>query len=585
MQKIKLLDKELINKIAAGEVVERPASVVKELIENSLDAGATSISVEIESGGLDVIRITDNGSGMSPEDAKLSIRRHATSKIATVNDLHNISTLGFRGEALAAISSVSVFRILTRQKGAVGATEVKVNDGEVVLNQAAGSEGTVIEIKGLFHTVPARKKFMKTGSTEFRFIHQAVVQQVLLTPHVSWKLLHNKKMILDLPAVSDWKDRVISILGTDLGKNLIEINHQRGSLILSGFLVHPALAREKSKDQYLFVNKRPVSDYVLSKAIKEGYGNHIAYGMKPAFVLQISIAPDLVDVNVHPRKSEVKFADPSSIYRELLRSVRDSLSSIATDPVQIASFESRPGSRSKTYSLNISPKPSEKSIHQSFEFQKQLSPHRSSLQRKTFFTEGSELNEIEEGWRLLGQAHDSYLIAETPNGIMMIDQHAVAEKILFEELMLHIDEPKTQSLLVPTLIELSANQKALIDSFGGELASMGIEGEMFGGNSYRLSGMPQNVKAKEIKKFFLDILDDMNEEIFSKAPSLKKRQEELAKMASCRGAIKFGDPLSLEEQIQLLKDVKRLNIVACCHGRPAIIKMTKEQLNKQFHRP
>lgn len=604
MPKIQKLDPALINKIAAGEVVERPASVVKELIENSLDAGATEIIVDIENGGLDLIKITDDGVGMTPEDAKISLERHATSKIQSLADLNNILSLGFRGEALAAISSVSLFRLVTKQADADMATEIVFKDDQISDKPASGVTGTMIEVKGLFHSVPARKKFMKSGQTEFRHILTTVMNQALLTPDVSWKLTHNQKELLNVKSVPDWRQRVEDLLGKKETDQMIEVKHQRGSLIVSGFIFHPAVARDNLKSQYLFVNKRPVSDYVLNKAIKEGYHNHIPHGAKPGYVLQVSIAPDLVDVNVHPRKSEVKFADPSGVYRELLVSVRTALSTVAANATQgsdaiftapkstssytLKSTSSRPQPSSSSSSFQL-PTFSNRSSSSSFPSQKQMMSSSSIVQKQNLqqFEMPTQKDDLlsQKGWILLGQAHDAYLIVQTNDAILFVDQHAVAEKIIFDQMMAHLDEPKVQSLLVPSLIELSHEQKALVVEYNEVLASLGIEGELFGGNSYQLTGIPQNVKTKDLKNFVLGILDDMSEQDLAKSPSLQKRQEELAKMASCRAAVKFGDGLSIEEQIKLLTDLIEMNITACCHGRPVLFRIDRDKLDREFCRP
>ena len=267
MSEIHLLDQNLINKIAAGEVVERPASVVKELIENSIDAESTSIKLELENGGIDLIRIIDNEKGISPEDAKMSIQRHATSKIRTVDDLMSLSTLGFRGEALAAISSVSHFRLNTKQSDDIAATEVLVKDGKTTVKKSSGADGTIIEIQGLFYSVPARKKFLKSANTEFKHVLDVFTRQALLHPHIAFSIIHNGKVISDYPISSDWKERVQQLLGKDLGEDLIDLHHQRASLRIKGFLVHPAKAQKNRNLQYLFVNNRAVSDYLISKAV------------------------------------------------------------------------------------------------------------------------------------------------------------------------------------------------------------------------------------------------------------------------------------------------------------------------------
>lgn len=580
---IKLLDQELINKIAAGEVVERPASVVKELIENSIDAGATSIAVEIKNGGLDLIRVTDNGCGMNEEDAKMCIRRHATSKISDVNDLHNIKTLGFRGEALAAISAVSQFRLLTRQKEQVGAVELAISNRQLKTRQSAGPEGTVIEARGLFYTVPARKKFLKAPNTEFRYIAEVFTHQALMLPSVHFKLIHNGKTSADYPAVKKWKTRAEAVLGRDMSKNLIEFSHRRGSLLIEGFLAHPALARQRSNQQYIFVNGRPVKDYILNKAVKDGYHHHIAHGLQPSFVIKISIAPDLVDVNVHPRKSEVKFADPRSVYRELVVGVKEALSAIAAEPRAMMLDDSSRERRSRQFFQQIqSPRNSDTA---SMEHSHRLIFEKTVSVGAQHRGDQKEANITDLGdWKLVGQAHNSYIIVQSSEGVLIIDQHAAAEKILYEKLLEHLSEPKKQSLLVPVLVELNAEQLAVISENADLLQALGIEGEEFGGKSYRVTALPQDLDLSDVKRFVFELIDDIRDEGVSKIPSLEERQRKLAKYAACRGAIKFHDPLTVSEQVQLLKDIRRYNVIACCHGRPVMVSLTKSDLNKQFHR-
>jgi DNA mismatch repair protein MutL len=583
MPKIQLLDKNLINKIAAGEVVERPASVVKELIENSLDAGASTITIELEEGGIHLIRVTDNGCGMDPYDAEKCLEKHATSKIARVEDLHALTTMGFRGEALAAISSVSEFLLRTRTEEAVGATEVKAINGEVSVGQGAGVKGTMIEVKGLFHSVPARKKFLKAASTEYRNIVDVVSAQAMLTPQISWKLIHNGKTTLELQAVTDVKDRVVQMLGKELGSNLIEVNHQRASLQLTGFISHPSLSQANSKDQYLFVNGRPIKDYILAKAIKDGYGTHLNNLQKPAFVMQISIAPDLVDVNVHPRKSEVKFADTSGIYRELVVAVKKALEN--TEEVAFQSVASMPAMRkpaSPKVSYDLKTSATQPSSQAMPIFRPKMQVKQKAF-RQTIHQEAVVQEEV-SGYKLLGQIHDSYLVLETPTGLMLLDQHAVAEKVLYEELLAHQEVSKIQQLLVPIVIELSAKQQSFVQDQQDVLEALGVEGEFFGGSSFRLTGLPQELAVKDIKAFFMQLLDDLEHDGIGKADSLEKRKQQAAKYMACRGAVMFGDPLTREEQLQLVKSMQEGQIMTCIHGRAAVFELSKDELNKKFHR-
>ncbi|HEX9664593.1 MAG TPA: DNA mismatch repair endonuclease MutL, partial [Patescibacteria group bacterium] len=313
--KIKALSQDLINKIAAGEVVERPASVVKELLENSLDAGSNQIAVEIIKGGQDLIKVSDNGQGMTREDAELAVQRYTTSKIAELDDLFNINSFGFRGEALASIASVSRFKLQTKIDQELVGAEIEIIDGETIINEIGWETGTTVTVQNLFFNVPARQKFLKTQSTEFNHILDLFSGYALLYPDISWKLIHNDKTILNLPKAKDWLTRIEAVLGADIARELLPVAFDGWEIRIKGFVAKPALSKSNSKSQYIFVNNRPVRDYLISMAVRDAYTTLIPRGEYPVFVLKIDIDPGLVDVNVHPRKSEVKFLDTRLIYR------------------------------------------------------------------------------------------------------------------------------------------------------------------------------------------------------------------------------------------------------------------------------
>lgn len=580
MASIRILDQALINKIAAGEVVERPASVVKELVENSLDAGASEMRIDIEHGGLGLIRVTDNGCGMDAEDLRLSVQRYATSKIQRIEDLNHLESFGFRGEALAAIAAVSDFTMISRRAQDTGAMLLSFEQGKARLRPAAGSVGTVVEVRGLFHTVPARKKFMKTPATEFRHILTIVSQQACLHPHVSWVLSHNGEVVFDAPVAKDWKDRVASLLGKDIAKDMLTVRHQRASLIVTGFLGHPSRAGVSRADQYVFVNRRPVQDFLLLKAVRQGYSHHMEPNKQPAFVVHVSIAPDLVDVNVHPRKSEVKFADPSGVFREVHHAVHEALEAVATRVVEMSQGSvGRPGQGTVSFTAN---KPSAADLFQT----KSAWEYAHTVARPQTQTAAAvNMPTAELGdWKLLGQLHRCFLLVESSEGLLVIDQHAAAEKILYERMLAQQDQVRQQALLMPLVVELTPAQFALVMENQEALKTLAIEVEEFGKHTVRLTGVPQDMEMHDLKKFFLELVQDMQEE--GKGPaSLAKRRESLAKMAACRGAIKFADALALAEQLKLLADIRRYNITACCHGRPVMKKLTLEQLRREFHRP
>ncbi len=592
MAKIHLLDQNLINKISAGEVVERPASVVKELVENSIDAGADQITVEIEEGGHRLIKVIDNGSGMSPDDAQMALRRHATSKIRELNDLHKISTLGFRGEALAAISSVSSFRLLTKEETSLAATELHVIEGQITSKEAAGQTGTIIEVKGLFDTVPARKKFLKSANAEFRQIVDVFTRQALLLPNISFKLTHNGKQIASYAKTDNWKHRVQDVLGPDLSKELVELHYQRASLVLNGFLGYPSSARERQTEQYLFVNGRAVSDYTIARAIQQGYGTLIANGFKPAFVVHLTIAPDLVDVNVHPRKAEVKFADPSAVYREVYHAVKQVLSRLVAESVSSGTADYSDAQISQTSQANPQlahypefgggmsakndgPHSIQGGLSFSFKTQKQSFPSQVREEDKEMGLLGT--------WKLIGQSHNCYLIVEDGQDLLMIDQHAAAERVLLEKLLALGSKPKVQQLLVPEVFELSAKQWSLLTEQMDMLSSLGVEGEEFGERTFRLTGVPQDLTIKDLRHFFLNLLEEMEQDT-SRPSSVEERRMAIAQMAACKAAVTFHQPLTREEQLQLMADIQTYNAVSCCHGRPTIFGLSVEELNKKFHR-
>ena len=326
MSKIKLLDEDLINKIAAGEVIERPASVVKELIENSLDAGATRINIEIKDSGKKLIKISDNGSGMSSEDAKKSIIRHATSKISNVDDLFAIQTLGFRGEALASIAAVSKMSIITKQKDELEAFNFVVEGGKEISSGTLGAEtGTIIEIVDIFFNTPARKKFLKTDSVELRHIVEIVLKYALINENVSFRLKHDKHELLNSPAVESYRNNLASIYGTGLAKELLEVNYQDELVKITGFIAKPFAARNDKNQQHLFVNKRWIRNEDITKAIYEGYHSLLFVGKHPIYVLNLDINPLKIDVNVHPAKTEIKIEQKKEIYYSVLKAIRETL--------------------------------------------------------------------------------------------------------------------------------------------------------------------------------------------------------------------------------------------------------------------
>jgi len=587
---IKKLSPDLINKIAAGEVVERPASVVKELVENSIDAQADLISIDLEKGGTNLIVITDNGTGMSKDDALLALERHTTSKISTLDDLFNIQTLGFRGEALASIASVSQFTLETKTKAGIEGTKLTFNNSQLTINPCGCDQGTKIIIKDLFYNVPARKKFLKTPLTEYNHILEIITNYALIYPGTSFKLTHNKSLIFNLPKTNSWLERLKQVLGQDIAKDLIPIE-QKGTIEITGFIGKPEIARQNRKSQYVFVNKRAVNDFLIAKAVKESYGSLIPRELNPVFVLNLQLPPKLVDVNVHPRKAEVKFKDSQEIYLAVLQAVQKSLTANLLPP----QIKFAPGQTGKIYSLKptafseiYKPKVSYQQnlnnlkaptnrVSQALEFSKQI-----------LGEEFTEQKAVVGDWRLLGQIHNAYLLVEAPQAILIIDQHAAAERILYEKFKAEYSQAghKSQKLLLPLNLELSHKEVEILNQSLEFLKNIGFEIEIFGANTFIVNAVPQVLDKLDIKQTILGLINDLEEHDFNQAKSIEDKKDLVIKYAACRTAVKFQDKLEIKEQIRLLEDVLAMmdKINTCPHGRPFIMELTLDQLAKNFKR-
>ncbi|MCX6743331.1 MAG: DNA mismatch repair endonuclease MutL, partial [Candidatus Parcubacteria bacterium] len=558
MPQIKKLDQDLINKIAAGEVVERPASVVKELVENSIDAKADQISIDLEKGGTDLIVIQDNGTGMSKEDAKLAIERHATSKISNLEDLFNIQTLGFRGEALAAISAVSQFTLETKIKDSTEGTKLSIIHCKLSIESCGCPEGTKITIKDLFYNVPARKKFLKTPLTEYNHILEIITHFALINPQISFNLTHNKTLILNLPKTNSWLERIKQVLGQDIAKDLLAIK-QQGTIEISGFIGKPEIARQNRKSQFIFVNNRAVSDFLIAKAVKDGFGSLIPRELNPIFVLSLKLPPKLVDVNVHPRKAEVKFKDTNEVYLTVLKTIRECLAA----NLMPARLNTEPGQPIKTYTLK--PQAGTQTFRPSVSYQQNFK----NIQARP-------------------SQHNSYLMVEAPSAVLIIDQHAAAERILYERFKSEFATTniKSQKLLLPLTLELSHREIEILKQSLGFLNDLGFDLESFSGNSFIVNAVPQELDKLDIKQTILGLINDLEEHDFNSSKSIDEKKDLVIKYTACRTAVKFQDKLEPAEQIKLLQDVMTMmdKINTCPHGRPFIMELTLDQLAKNFKR-
>ena len=617
MSRIKILPEILSNKIAAGEVVERPASVVKELVENAIDAGATKITVDIAQGGRNLIRVSDNGSGMSHDDALLAIERYATSKIHTEDDLYAIRTLGFRGEALPSIASVSKFTLITKDRDSLAGTEIYIEGGKVKkVSDAGASQGTMITVDHLFFNTPARRKFLKTVITEMGHIADGVSCQALSRPDIHFRLTHNGKEILNWPAVQTPIIRVGHALGSDLESFLHPLDFQNDTVALTGWTSDPSVTRGTSQKIHLFVNGRLIHDRGLQYALFEGYRGRIMKGRFPVAVLFLTLAPDQVDVNVHPAKHEVRFADQRQVYE----SVRTAVSGI---------WETRPKSSSKP-SIRPSwpdsgtqpPEEAAPAIQETLDvaFKPLSRPHGSQIAPdppapNTVDTRGEYRNpepfpdfpaKIDPPFRpapplarqgglwtrkkfadaaVIGQFNNTYILCEGDGELIVVDQHAAHERIAYERLKSsrRSSQPSMQKLMIPETFDLGYREAAVIGQMLGDLNSLGLEIEGFGGNTFVVKSVPAQLADREIKPLIIEISEAMT--TYGHAPGLEDAIDQCLILMACHSAIRAHQSLSLKEMKELLVQLDGCdNPYHCPHGRPTSIHWPVSMLEKNFKR-
>ena len=584
---IKILPDHVINKIAAGEVVERPASVVKELIENSIDAGATEIFIDIEEAGRRLIRITDNGIGMSKEDARTAFQRHATSKIADDADLESIRTMGFRGEALSSIASVSHVRLLSAMKGATSGALIEIEGGKVkAISEAAAPQGTTLEIGHLFYNTPARRKFLKSPATEFSHILTTVSRQAMAHPAIRFRLIHNKKGVLDLPPALSIKERVFQLSGGEIAESLIEFDGGRDSVHVQGLIGRPGSTRSDKTYQDFFVNRRAVKNPSLTHALYSAYGDMLMRDRHPIAFIFLEIDPALVDVNVHPAKAEVRFRNQSQLHdlvrdviREGLRGMSPSSATTHADGVResmsnyLQSAEcgarnaewrnaiSRSAALGQTQQMNYSAGPDANFTHSELR-----TPHSALLHP-------------------LAQVHDSFIIAQSQEGMAIIDQHAAHERVLFERLQgqFGAGQIPVQDLLVPDQIELGPAQSTVLAEYLPELSRLGFLVEDFGNNVFMIKAVPVLLVGANYKQLLLDILDEVN--VHGKSGKIEEVRDEMLSVMACHPAIKVHRHLDQREMEQLLADLFKCRMPHTCpHGRPTIVRFSLAEVMRMFKR-
>ncbi len=565
---IKILPEKIVNQIAAGEVVERPASVVKELVENSLDAGAGAIEVEIVRGGLELLRVSDDGCGMAPDDIRLSLERHATSKIDSYDDLMNIASYGFRGEALPSIASVSRLSILSRREGDSSAWLVESDGGSIARERAeAGSRGTTVRVEELFGKVPARRKFLKAELTESRKVAEETASQAMAHPDVSFRLVIDGREGFYYQAGSR-EQRLEDILGAETFGRMVPMEYGQRPLRVQGFLLKPDSLLPRRRDQYVFVNGRRISDRLVSSAVYQGYGPGLL-GRHPAFVLFLDISPLQVDINVHPAKREVRFRDEGLVFNTVRIGVQRALYG--------SQEESRPSAAPDSQDLS-----SAAILELRGEFRTIPAP--SGIEAASTGSLFPPAESPRESATLINhwQVHNRYIFAAIKNGIIIVDQHAAHERILFEELLRAQGGGASQQLLFPVSLELTPGRLLSYEQFEGTFTRLGFEIKRFSGSTIIIEGLPAAAGGQvDGGELVLAILDEL-----CLPPSLSLQPaERLARSFACHAAVKAGKPLSQEEMNRLIDRLFATSTPYLDpHGRPAVIKLTLDELERRFGR-
>jgi DNA mismatch repair protein MutL len=597
MTRIRILPEILSNKIAAGEVVERPASVVKELVENALDAGSTRIVVEVEKGGRSLIRVSDNGGGMSRDDALLSIERYATSKIYSDDDLFNISTLGFRGEALPSIASVSRLTLVTREETAESGTEIILEGGKLLKVLDTGTPcGTQVTVKHLFFNTPARLKFLKTIPTEMGHISDVISNMALGWPHIHFKLIHNGSVIQNWSAATDPVNRITDILGKDFSTGLFPIHNDNDGVSLSGWMSLPRITRATSQGIFVFVNGRVVRNRMVQHALTQAYGGRLMKGQFPLAVLFITVPCDQVDVNVHPSKQEIRFARQQQVYDAIVAAVSAGLSqeekpSWAPSKHLGQTAISEETVRAETNYPVSPPASGSKSSGMVPEFEDAPLPA-SRPEPKAIFrppkqTDQPPLWEAQQAVHLnpLGQFFNSYIICESGENLILLDQHAAHERILYEKLADKSLERRisVQRLLIPETLDLGYRQALALEKLIPELCRYGFEIEIFGKDSFVIKSVPVILSGREIRPLVIEMVDRILET--GLAANLEKSLDACLKLMACHGAIRANQSLTLAEMASVIKDLEVCRIPAHCpHGRPTWIQWPRQEIERLFKR-
>ncbi|MAT43086.1 MAG: DNA mismatch repair protein MutL [Anaerolineaceae bacterium] len=589
---IEILSDDVASQIAAGEVIERPASVVKELIENAIDAEATFIQIIIEDAGKKLIEVMDDGLGIPEHQLTLAIKRHATSKLKTADELFSISTLGFRGEALASIASVSIFEIYSTQRGLSVGGKVTVEGGNLKqIESIGGAAGTTVSVRNLFYNVPARLKFLKTTNTEQKKINELVSRYALAYPSIRFKMISNQKTILQTSGSGDFREILTDLYGVDTAKKMLTVTLDEGDFSLFGFISPISITRSNRKEITIYVNGRWVQDSTLSAAILRAYHTMIMTGRYPMAVLFVNLPEHEVDVNVHPAKTEVRFSQPDFMFSLVQRGVRRALLAYSSVPnVTPRIWQNKLDDPSSDHQLSWTParflETEDIQVLQTDDSRKTNPEIKNTdnhipedQQEKSFSPNPFDIPLM----RLIGQVGLAYLVAEGPDGLYLIDQHAAHERILFEKMMEQINNQiPIQNLLSPVSVQLAPHQTVLLENHLPTLSKLGFDVEQFGPNTYQVRGIPVLLAGINPEAALRVVVEDFEDD---ETPLQNTIEAKIAARVCKRGAVKAGQVLSRMEQEALLRDLERCSSPRTCpHGRPTMIHLSVSLLEKQFGR-
>lgn len=620
---IQVLDQETINKIAAGEVIERPSSVVKELVENAIDAGATAVTIEIKDGGISFIRITDNGSGISKDDIPMAFLRHSTSKIKSIEDLMNVSSLGFRGEALSSIAAVSQVELITKTADDFTGSRYVIEGGnEISLEEVGAPDGTTFIVRNLFYNTPVRRKFLKTAATEAGYVNALIEHLSLSHPDISFRFINNNQNKLHTSGNMNLKDIIYGVYGRDITSNLMEISGKTQDVEITGFIGKPVICRGNRGYENYYINGRYIKSSIITKAIEEAYKGYIMPHNYPFTAIHFKINPSIMDVNVHPTKMELRFSKNEFVYRFVLETVKECLANrelaarvklTDSKPYQAPRIE--PPRESFYNSTESSVKQKNVNENQTTGFIKNTTdytkmPHtrlpepfeikRSAEMvkedKKIYETEKKQEAEqlsmfdtplmsekAKADYRIIGQLFETYWLIEYEDKFYMMDQHAAHEKILYERFMNHlkVKDMDTQMIMPPVIIELNMQQEDAYKRNKQAFSRLGFEIEEFGGNAYKVTGLPAGLPNINLKQMLIDMIDGLTDD---NSTDLDIITERVATM-SCKAAVKGNNKLSFEEAKELIEELMQAeNPYNCPHGRPTLIVMSKYEVERKFKR-